>query len=143
MSDHLLPWRTAIGAALAIAATNLIVLAGGRLLGADMVVAWSVDAPPVQVGIASVVLMSVVPALLGGVVLWLARRSGVRAWHGLGWLGVAVGVVTVAMPLSVVATAATTATLVSMHVVAGLIWLTVVRRAAARKYQPAPVFGHA
>lgn len=132
-------WRPAIGAALAIVVANLVVLSLGRLLGADMVVASSAGEPPVRVGVGPVVLMSVGPALLGGVVLRFVRRRGVLAWRVVGWLGLALGLASTAMPLSVVATSATTATLALMHVVAGLTWFTAMHRAVTREAPPTPV----
>ncbi len=137
MNVMLSPWRVTAWAALVIAATNIVVLSIGRLLGADMAVAPSGDAPT-HVGVGSVVLMSVGSAALGGFMLWLAARRGVRAWRAVGWLGLAFGIVTVSMPVGAVATASTTATLSGMHVAAGLIWFTAVRRSAARQQEPVP-----
>lgn len=131
MQHSLSPWRTALPAAAVIAAVNLAVLGLGALLGADMRVAQSAGASVTEVGIGSVLLMSLVPALLGGLVLWPAARRGIRAWRAVGWLGLALGLLTLPMPIAVVASAGTTATLASMHVVAGVVWFAAVRRAAA------------
>lgn len=139
MNATLSPWRTALSAAVAIAATNIVVLGVGHLLGADMRVAQSADSAPTQVGVGTVVLMSVAPTILGGLALWVAARRGARAWRAVGWLGLALGLLTVPMPLTVLATAGTSATLASMHVVAGVVWFTAVRRAAAPPHdRPAP-----
>jgi hypothetical protein len=127
------PWRTALSAGLVIASLNLLVLGVGHLLGADMLVAQSAGSAASEIGIGSVVLMSLAPTVLGGVALWLAARRSVRGWLAVGWLGLALGLVTVPMPFTVVASTGTSVTLGSMHVVAGLVWLTAVRRAVARR----------
>lgn len=96
-----------------------------------MQVAQSAGAAVTEVGIGSVLLMSIVPALLGGLLLWLAARRSVRAWHAVGWLGLALGLLTLPMPVTVMASTATTATPATMHVVAGVVWFAAVRRTAA------------
>ncbi len=134
MNPTLSPWRTALAAAVVIAATNLVVLAVGHLLGADMLVAQSADAATTQIGVGSVLLMSLAPALLGGLALQLAARRDVRTWRAVGWLGLALGLLTVSMPFAVLASTATSVTLASMHVVAGLVWFAAIRRAAAPQH---------
>lgn len=134
MHEGLAPWRTALAAAVVIATANLVVLGVGHLSGADMRVAQTPAAAPTQVGIGPVLLMSVAPAILGGLVLWLAARRGVRAWRTVGWLGLTLGVLTIAMPFSVQASTGTSMTLAGMHLVAGLVWFTAVRRAAAHHH---------
>ena len=99
-----------------------------------MLVAQSSDAATTQVGVGLVVLMSVTPALLGGLALQFAARRGVRAWRAVGWLGLALGLLTVPMPLTVQASVGTTVTLSSMHVIAGLVWFAAIRRAAALQH---------
>lgn len=121
-------WRTALTAGVAIVAINLVLLGLGHLLGADMRVAQSAGSPATQVGLGEVLAMSLAPTALGGLALWLATRRGLGAWRGVGWSGLALGLLTVPMPYSVTATAGTAATLAGMHVAAGLVWFTVVRR---------------
>lgn len=130
MVDTRSAWRTAVTAGLAISATNLVVLWLGHRLGADMQVARSTGEVGTQVGVGSVVLMSLAPMILGWLALRLAARRGVRAWRGVAWLGLALGLLTVPMPVSVTATTGTSTTLASMHVVAGLVWFAAVRRSA-------------
>lgn len=134
MDNPLTPWRTALAAAAVIAAANLVVLGIGHLSGADMQVAQTAAAAPNQVGLGSVLLMSVAPAILGGLALQLAARRGVRAWRTVGWLGLALGLLTIPMPFTVQASAGTSVTLAGMHLVAGLVWLIAVRRAAAHRH---------
>lgn len=130
--QHLVsPSRTTLAAAAAIAASNLAVLGIGLLLGADMQVARSTAPAVTEIGVGLVLLMSLVPALLGGLLLWLAARRSMRAWHAVGWLGLALGLLTLPMPFSVAGSAGTTVTLATMHVVAGVVWFTVTRRTAA------------
>ena len=136
MQRSVSPSRTTLTAAAAIAASNLVVLGIGVLLGADMRVAQSAGAAVTEVGIGPVLLMSLVPTLLGGLVLWLAARRSIRAWHAVGWLGLALGLLTLPMPFTVVASAGTTVTLATMHVVAGVVWFTAVRRTAAASNRP-------
>lgn len=145
MENALAPWRTTLAAAAVIAATNLGVLGVGHLAGADMRVAQTVGSTATQVGVGSVLLMSAVPAILGGLTLWLAARRGVRAWRAVGWLGLALGVLTIPMPFTVQASTGTSLTLASMHVLAGLVWLTAVHRAAVRQHDRSvvKVFHHA
>lgn len=142
MRYSLSPWRTAMLAAAAIGAINLAVLGLGSLLGADMQVARSTGAAVTEVGIGAVVLMSVVPPMLGGLVLVLASRRSIGTWRAVGWLGLALGLLTLPMPLTVVASAGTSATLATMHLVAGVVWFTAVRRAAARAARPTIEHAH-
>lgn len=121
--------------AVAIGATvllNLAILAIGALAGAELEVAQSTGKEPQQIGPAIVAITSIGPLLLGGLVLWLVGRRGRRSWLAVGRLGLALGVVTVVMPVSAVATTGTTLTLAAMHVVTGLVWFVLVRTAQPR-----------
>lgn len=135
------PLRTTLAAGLTIAAINLALLGIGHLLGADMQVAQSAADTPTAVSVGSVLLMSFGPMILGGLTLWLAARRGLRAWHAVGWLGLALGLLTTPMPFAVVATTGTSMTLSSMHVVAGLVWFTLVRRAAPPQHDRSALDG--
>lgn len=132
MESGLSPWRTVLPAAAVIAVGNVVVLGIGHLLGADMLVARSAGTAVTEVGVGPVLLMSVLPTVLGGLALWFVRRRGIRAWRAVGWLGLALGLVTVPMPFVVEASTGTSATLGAMHLVAGLAWFAAVHRTAGR-----------
>lgn len=129
MTRQFFPWRTTLVAGSVIAAANLVILAIGHLAGVDLQVAQAAGSPATEVGPGSVVVMSVVPAALGGLLLRLATSRGVRTWRTVGWLGLALGLLTVPMPFLVRASTATSLTLACMHVAAGVIWLVLVVRA--------------
>lgn len=120
--------RTTALAMVTTVALNLAVLAIGALAGADLEVAQSAGEAPMDIGAGMVVVMSLGPLLLGGLVLWLAGSRGRGAWNAVGWLGLALGIITVVMPIGAVATTGTTVTLASMHVIAGVLWVLAVRR---------------
>ncbi|WP_109473688.1 DUF6069 family protein [Ornithinimicrobium cavernae] len=126
----LAPWRTALTVGLVISALNVVILTLGRALGTDFVVQPAGSAATTEIGIGMVVAASVGPALLGGVALWLAARRGNRSWRAVGWLGLAVGLLTVPAPFTAQASTQTTLVLASMHVVAGVAWVIAVRRQA-------------
>lgn len=115
----------------ASAVANLLALVVGQLAGADMRVT-NPAGQTTEVGVVTVLLMTAGPLLLGTAALAVATRWGSRGWTALAWTGLALGLVTVAMPLSVEASADTRLTLASMHVVVGAVWFGFVRRAVAR-----------
>ena len=133
MQNALAPWRTAFVAATTISVANVVVLGVGQLSGADMRVAQTAGAAATQVGVGMVLLMSVGPTIPGGLALWLAARRSARAWRGVGWAGLALGVLTVPLPYTVQASSDTSLTLAVMHLVGGLVWFGAVRRAGARR----------
>lgn len=107
---------------------NLVAYALGHLAGADMRVTQPGGATSAVV-IPAVLLMTIVPLVIGGLLLVAAARfwrPGVRV---LRWLGLAVGVLTVPMPLFSNATPVTVATLAMMHVIVGVVWFIGVGRA--------------
>lgn len=109
-----------------------VVLAAGRLLGADLTVTQPGAASSSVVGPGMVAVMVVAPVALGTLALLVAQRWGTRGWNALAWLGLAIGVASVSMPLTVEAGAGTKATLALMHVVVGVVWFTTLRRTVAR-----------
>ncbi|CAN5170973.1 hypothetical protein BH18ACT9_BH18ACT9_13100 [soil metagenome] len=139
MNSHLSPWRTALLAAVATAVTNAVILGIAHLLGADMHVAPTARATETEVGVGSVLLVSVAPMILGGMTLWLAAPRGIRPWRAVGWLGLALGLLTVPLPFAVRASAETSVSLSLMHVVAGVVWFAAIRRAATPTRDPAPI----
>lgn len=121
-------WRTgALIAGLAVA-VNLIVLTVGRAAGADMNVQTARAPSGMTIGIALVVVTTVVPVFVGTLLLVAFHRRGRRGWRFLATAGLIFGVISVIMPVLATATAATTTTLGSMHVVAALAWFVLVWR---------------
>ena len=55
---------------------------------------------------------------------------GARAWHLLAAVGLAIAVVTVPAPFTVLTQTGTQVSLACMHLTAGTAWLLLVRRAA-------------
>ncbi|NAZ76318.1 hypothetical protein GTQ99_12975 [Kineococcus sp. T13] len=108
---------------------NLLALLVGRLAGADMVVGRPGSAGQ-EVGPAPVVVATLVGLAAGTVLLLVLRARGARAWTAVAVAGLVAGVVTTAAPLSMDAGTTTRVTLAAMHVLTGLAWFVVVRRAA-------------
>ena len=133
-ADHRPSARTAwrIGALIAglAAAVNLVVLALGRIAGADMNVQPAGAPTAMTIGIGLVVVTTVLPVLVGTLLLIAVRGRGGPAWRFLAAAGLVFGLASVAMPVLATATAATTTTLGSMHVVAALAWFVLVWRAS-------------
>lgn len=118
--------RAVIGAGV----LNLLVLVVGRLAGANMSVVRTGATDAMEIGAGIVVLMTVLPLALGTAALALATRWGSRGWATVGWLGLAVGLLTTVMPFTVDASTSTAVTLAVMHVVAGVVWFVLVRRSS-------------
>jgi len=125
-----LAWRTSAWTAGIAIAINLIVLGLGRVAGADMSVQPPGSPAPMTIGVVQVVATVLVPLLVATGLLIATRRRGARAWRLLAIVGLAVGLVTVAMPVLATATVATTMVLATMHVITGLVWIILVWRAA-------------
>ncbi len=121
-----------VGAVAAIGAAvgNLLVLLVGRLAGADMSVvqAGATEAMTLDAGL--VALMTALPVAMGTAALAVATRWGRRGWMTVGWLGLAVGLLTTVSPFTVGATTSTAVTLAGMHVVTGVVWFVLVRRSS-------------
>jgi hypothetical protein len=128
-----LAWRTGAWSAGIAIIINLIVLGLGRLAGADMSVQPPGSPAPMIIGVVQVVATVLVPLLVATLLLMAVRGRGARAWRILAAVGLAVGLITVAMPVLATATAATTTVLATMHVVTGLVWFVLVWRAARRQ----------
>jgi hypothetical protein len=128
--------HVAIGAALraagGAAAVALVLNLADRLvagaLGADFQV--TISGTTQTVGAVMVTTMTLVPMLLGAVALVVASRWGRRGWDAVGWLGLALGVVSAVLPLTADADAGTRVALALMHLVAGVTWLVAVRAVA-------------
>lgn len=122
-------WRSGMVAGGIALMVNLAVLTVAAITGADMS-----GHPPGQdamdVGVAMVAAVTAVPVLLGSALLVVLRGRGGRVWRILALLGLIVGVTTAPAPFTVDAEGATRVALASMHVITGLVWFVVVRRAA-------------
>lgn len=124
-------WRAGLTAIAGALVTNVIVVVVARALGADMLVRTDLTQPAMAVGFGMVALLTVVPMLLGTLLLLPLRRRGAKAWRVLAVVGLVVALVTVPAPFTVLAQAGTQVALASMHVVAGVAWFVAVTRAAA------------
>lgn len=127
--------RTALRAAGVIAlvsiVANLVAYVIARGLGTDFDVTRP-DGATMTVSAPVVILTTLVPLVLGVIALVVAARWGARGWSALAWTGLALGVLTVVMPLSTEAADGTKAGLAVMHVLTGLIWFVIVRQTARR-----------
>jgi hypothetical protein len=111
-------WRAGLATAGIAALADLATLLVGRAFGVSFVVRFS--GTPLNVGVAIVLLMSVVPVLLGTAAAVLACSRGRRGLTLLQFVGAALAVVSVAAgPMATVAPTATKLVLASMHLVAG------------------------
>ena len=72
------------------------------------------------------------PLLVATALLIAALRRGARAWQLLAAAGLAFGLITIVMPVLATATAATTMTLPTIHVITGLVWFILVWRCPMR-----------
>ena len=70
--------------------------------------------------------------LVGTALLDLIGRRSPRAWMGVAWAGLAFGILSTAAPLSSTAGTGVTTLLVSLHVLAGVTWFTVLTRSLRR-----------
>ena len=119
-------WRTGLTSIGIALAANLTVLAVALLAGAEMVAAQT------SVGVFSVAATTVVPLLAATLVLLPLRRWGASAWRFLAATGLVIGLVSSPAPFTVSAENSTRAALAALHVITGVVWFLVVRRAAAR-----------
>jgi hypothetical protein len=113
----------------AVAATvaiNLVVLGIASTAGAPMLTG-AADAPE-PVGVQAVVLASLVPMLLGAVLVVLVASRVPGLVRVLAWVGLSLGAVTAAAPLVLALDVSTGVALALMHLVAGVVWFVAVRR---------------
>lgn len=126
-------WRTGLTSGAAALAANAVVFAVARAAGADMLVRREVSEPAMAVGLGTVAVMTLAPMLAATLLLLAVRRWGPRSWRALAVIGLVVALVTVPAPFTVLAGTSTQVALALMHVVAGVAWFAVVRRAATRQ----------
>ncbi|SDU25995.1 DUF6069 family protein [Jiangella alkaliphila] len=110
---------------------NLAVYAAGRTAGVEFDVVSFIGNRPETVGPRAIAVMTVVPWLVGGVLLELSRRNAATVWPWLGWSGVALAVVMV--PFFNDAEPVTKLTLAVMHLVVGSMWFAAVHHLARQR----------
>ncbi|MBC6446180.1 DUF6069 family protein [Actinokineospora xionganensis] len=115
-------------AAIGAVVGNLLVLVVGRLAGADLRVLQPGATEVLELGAGLVALMTVLPVAFGTAALAVATRRGRQGWSAVGWLGLAIGLLTIVSPFTVEASTSTAVTLAGMHAVTGVVWFALVRR---------------
>lgn len=121
--------------ALASAILNLVIFAIARAADTNLLVRQPGAAEAIQISAGAVVTVTLAPVILGTLALFVARRWGARGWRVLARAGLAIGLITVAMPLSMEADNATRLTLASMHIVVGVVWFLIVGRQQVGRQQ--------
>ena len=123
--------RHAIATALAATILNSALWGLGRLLGVDFVVvprgSAPADAQTISVGI--IAATTIVPVLLGSGLLAATRGASDRWWPRSALAGLAVWIVTLAMPLAATASVRDQGATAAMHLVTGVYESIQVRRA--------------
>ncbi len=79
------------------------------------------------------VLTLVLSVLIGTALLDFVGRRSEKAWKGVAWAGLLLGLLSTAAPLSSSAGPGVTALLVSLHVLAGVTWFVVLMRAVRQQ----------
>ena len=121
---HARRWRnvrpTPVAALLALIGSATIWTVA-TMLGADFEVAPS-PSSAMHIGIATVTAVTVVAVLLGGLALGVSAPRWPQAATVLARLGLAIGAVSMIMPLTVHAEPGTKIALMSMHLLTGIVW---------------------
>lgn len=114
-------WARALIAGAATAAINLVLLFIGKAAGAAMTMSNPSSPEPMAIGWIPVVIASIAPLALAGLVTWLLARQWpkVRVWSA--WVGFAFGILSIAA-LASSPDWTTALSLGAMHVVAGVAW---------------------
>lgn len=128
-------WRTGV-VVFAIAATvDLVILGVVRLAGADMTATPS-GGQTMTIGIGAILLALLVTITIGTVVLAFVARTHESRWRLMATVGLVIGVVSIAAPLTAEATIGTKVALASMHVTPALIWFAALRRPMTLRRDP-------
>ncbi|MGJ7559960.1 DUF6069 family protein [Brevibacterium casei] len=90
--------------------------------------------PAMLVGVGAVLLALFISVAIGTLTLAAVGRRRSSRWRFLAIVGFGLSIVSIAAPLSAQATGTTTATLVAMHIVAGLIWFVALWQGAKSQY---------
>jgi len=116
---HLSPRRVAIAALVAVV-VNLAVYAIGDVAGAT----WEANGQ--EVAWFMVISATLIPFAIGGLLTWALARNWAPATRWMAWIGLAFAVVSLPMPFVASSDMATSVTLASMHVLAGIAWFVAV-----------------
>lgn len=119
-----------VRAAVVALVANVLVHTLARVAGTETVLTPP-GAAPVTVAPFSVVTMTIVPLVVGGLLLVLASRVAPGAVRSLPWIGLFVGIGTAVMPLSMGGALDGRLVLAAMHVITGIAWFVSVRRVQA------------
>lgn len=126
-------WSTGLFVFAAAGIVDGVIAVVAGLAGVDMTVVPQ-GGPTMIVGIGAVLLALVVSVAIGTLTLAAIGRGRSSRWRFLAVVGFGLSAVSIAAPLSVQATEATTATLAAMHIVAGLIWFAALWRGAKSQH---------
>lgn len=127
-----LTWRTGLTSGAAALAANAVLFAVARAAGADMLVRRDVSEPGMAIGLGTVAVTTLAPMLAGTLMLLAVRRWGPRSWRALAVIGLVVALATAPAPFTVLAGTTTQVALALMHVMSGVAWFAMVRRAVTR-----------
>jgi hypothetical protein len=123
-------WIRALIAAAVAAVVNVVIRLIASAAGADMLV--DAQGTSTAVTLASVLIATTLPIVLGGVVAWLSARRRPRARVGFAWVGLILSIATIPVPLLLAHGIATGLSLALMHVVAGAAWFSVMMLGATK-----------
>ena len=113
-------WRAGLAAAAVAAGANVLVYGLARLLGVSFLITMMPGTDPMVLPVGMVVAMSLAGAVAGTGAFAVLRRFGARGLIAFRALGIAFLLLSFGGPLSLEATdAATKASMMLMHVVAG------------------------
>lgn len=118
--------RRLLIATIVMIAINALAFFIGQGVGASM------EAGAMAVTIVQVIIATLVAFIVGAVVFLLAARFLPAFARALPWLGLAVGVLSAAAPLTMATDLATGLTLATMHVASGVAWFLATRTTGAR-----------
>ncbi len=119
-------------AAVSALIANLLIFTVAKLAGVQFTLTPP-GAAAMDVQIFSIALMTIATMLVGGfILLLLVKFTRLPAAQFMAWAGLAVGVLTVVMPLSMDGETTVRFLLAAMHVITGLAWFIMVRRTVTK-----------
>lgn len=113
------PARLGLGIVVAVV-VNVIVYAAASAFGAT----WVANGQ--TVGVILVVIATVIPFAIGGLITWLLARRWTKGATTMAWLGLAFAVVSSPAPFMGSNDAPTRWALAAMHVTTGIVWFVAV-----------------